>query len=59
MMCRAFVASIVSIGEYRKEDDRDMDCGIEVEENDSGTYVDYLYGTMIKERLDVRYRMRN
>lgn len=52
MMCRPFVASIVSIGEYRKEDDRDMDCGIEVEENDSGTYVDYLYGTMIKERLD-------
>lgn len=30
MMCRAFVASIVSIGEYRKEDDRDMDYGIEV-----------------------------
>lgn len=30
MMCRSFVASIVSIGEYRKEDDRDMDCGIEV-----------------------------
>lgn len=51
MMCRAFVASIVSIGEYRK-DDRDMDCGIEVEENDSGTYVDYLYGRMTKERLD-------
>lgn len=46
------VRGVDRIGEYRKEDDRDMDCGIEVEENDSGTYVDYLYGTMTKERLD-------
>lgn len=46
------VRGVDRIGEYRKEDDRDMDCGIEVEENDSGTYVDYLYGRMTKERLD-------